>query len=207
MKPHWLPTICVAISAFGCATNDDALSKQPFDFFTLQPWVKLERSCGDGTGRFVRAIGHGVVLQLVPLRRQGTTWLNVIFRLGTGHSARLAESTLRITVGGAVPERRMIESFAWDVARRRLPGPAEPPFVEFASTEQLTGMEPSEELLLASYADKATRFVSRVFLAPRVLDTFAVNLPAIEVEGRTIEVPEVLFTYSRNRYHVECTKQ
>jgi hypothetical protein len=68
-------------------------------------------------------------------------------------------------------------------------------------------MEPSEELLLASYTDKATRLVARVFLAPWALDTFTVKLPEIEVEGRTIEVPEVLFTYARNKYHVKCAKQ
>jgi hypothetical protein len=66
--------------------------------------------------------------------------------------------------------------------------------------------ERSEDLLLASYADKATRFVSRVLVAPRALDAFAVNLPGIEVGGRTIEVPQVLFTHARNKYSVECAK-
>ncbi len=53
---------------------------------------------------------------------------------------------------------------------------------------------------------KADHFVAHIEVAPRPLDAFKVTVPSLIVEGKTIVVPEVTFTYKTVSYMMKCVQ-
>lgn len=163
----------------------------------------LGASCSSPYRQVRRTLSEGVVLEVAPPHLQVSSPLSVLLRIGKGHRVRLLDDRLRIATlddGGEQIIRVTAIFTGWPA--NAPPQPDYPPEQRYAALDPLMGLGRSDAIrpgwgVYSEFFGGGDVFRLQLDASMGRPRAFEVRLPAIEVDGRSVDVAPIRFETAR----------
>lgn len=152
-----------------------------------------------------RPLGDGVVLEVhPPYPGSPQSSINVLLRLGKGHRVRLLDDRLHVVTGDAGARMLRVSAILAGWPADAPPQPDYPPEQRHAALDPLLGLGRSDHVR-TGWGEYSAFFgggdVFRLQLDPYLErpGTFELRLPAVEVDGRRMDIAPIRFQTVRGK--------
>lgn len=165
--------------------------------------LSLGQSCSSPYRLVRRTLGKGVVLEVAPPHPEASqSSMDVLLRIGKGHRARLLDDRLRVVAGDGGEQILRVSAILTGWPADAPPQPRYPPEQRHAALDPLVGLGRSDHVRLGwgEYSNvfgggDVFRLQSDAYAARP--SGFELRLPAIEVDGRRVEIAPIRFETAR----------
>jgi hypothetical protein len=169
--------------------------------------LSLGGSCSSPYRLVRRTLGSGVVLEIAPPHPEASqSPMHVLLRIGKGHRARLLDDRVRVVADDGGEQILRVSTILTGWPADAPPQPRYPPEQRHAALDPLVGLGRSDHVRLG-WGEHSSFFgggdVFRLQLNAYLArpSGFELRLPAIEVDGRRVDIAPIRFEMARGTHY------